>query len=159
MTTFMTPFGRYKFNRLPFGLNISPEIFQKRMVQIFGDIPGVFVYFDDLGIVASDEEEHDKILNTVLERARSNNVKFNPEKIQYRQSEVKFMGHMLSNGKIKPQQKHIEAIMRMKKPTDKHGVLRLLGLCKYLAKFIPTLSKMTAELRRISGKNTPFEWN
>lgn len=52
-----------------------------------------------MGIVASDNEEHDRILATVAERARKNNVIFNPKKIQYRQSEVKFMGHILSNGK------------------------------------------------------------
>lgn len=46
LTTFMTPFGRYKFNRLAFGLNIAPEVFQKRMFEIFGDIRGVFVYSD-----------------------------------------------------------------------------------------------------------------
>lgn len=70
LTTFMTPFGRYKFNRLPFGLNCAPEIFQRTMITIFGDIPGVIVYFDDIGIVATDEDEHDKILAIVLERAR-----------------------------------------------------------------------------------------
>lgn len=61
------------------------------------------------------------------------------------------MGH-LSKEKIRPQQKHIEAVLQMKRPTDKQGVLRLLGLCKYLAKFILTLSKLTAELRWITGK-------
>lgn len=58
----------------------------------------------------------------------------------------------MSDGKIKPAKKHI------KKPTDKHGVMRLLGLFKYLAKFIPNLSKLTAELRLLSGKDVPFEW-
>lgn len=56
LTTFITPFGRYKFKRLPFGLNCAPEFFQKRMVQIFGDIPGVLVYFDD--VLISAESEH-----------------------------------------------------------------------------------------------------
>lgn len=41
LTTFMTPFGRYRWERVPFGLCCAPEMFQKKMVQIFGDIPGV----------------------------------------------------------------------------------------------------------------------
>lgn len=159
LTTFMTPFGRYKFNRLPFGLNCAPEIFQRIMVKIFGDIPGVLVYFDDIGIAALDEAEHDRILTMVIERARLNNIKFNPEKIQYRKSEVKFMGNIICGGTIKPMEKYKAAILEMGKPKDKHGVMRLLGMFKYLARFIPNLSKITAELRILTGKNVPFEWN
>lgn len=120
----MTPFGRFKFNHVPFGLNCAPEMFQRKMVQIFGNISGVLVYFDDIGIYAGDEKEHDAIVDLVIERARENNIKFNPEKIQYRQREVKFMGNILSNGKIKTDLKYGEAILNMKKPSDKNGVLR-----------------------------------
>lgn len=56
-----TPFGRYKFNRVPFGLSCAPEMFQRKIIQIFGDIPGVIIYFDDMGIIAGDEIEHDKL--------------------------------------------------------------------------------------------------
>lgn len=38
-TTFLTPFGQFKFNRVPFGLICPPKLFQRKMVQIFGDIP------------------------------------------------------------------------------------------------------------------------
>ena len=80
LTTFMTPFGRFRFNRVPFGLNNAPEMFQKKMVKIFGDIPGVEVYFDDICIAAASEVEHDSVLSTVIKRARDNNVKFNEKK-------------------------------------------------------------------------------
>ncbi|XP_024891008.1 uncharacterized protein K02A2.6-like [Temnothorax curvispinosus] len=59
LTTFMTPFGRFRWNRVPFGLNSAPEMFQKKMIQIFGDIPGVKIYFDDIAISGSDLVEHD----------------------------------------------------------------------------------------------------
>ncbi|XP_062542260.1 uncharacterized protein K02A2.6-like [Armigeres subalbatus] len=74
LTTFMTPFGRFRWNRLPFGISSAPELFQKRMVQLFGDIPGVEVYFDDVAIAGDSLEEHDQILAIVLERARKNNI-------------------------------------------------------------------------------------
>lgn len=126
----MTPFGRFKFNRVLFGLNCAPEIFQGKMVHIFGNIPGVLVYF-----------EHDEIIALVIYRARKNNIKFNPDKIQYRQLEVKFMGNIISQGKVKPDSKYSRAILNMTKPTDKNGVMRFLGLLKYLGRFIPNLSK------------------
>lgn len=159
LTTFMTPFGRFKFNRVPFGLNCAPEMFQRKMVQIFGNIPGVLVYFDDLGIYAKDEKEHDEIIAEVIERARANNIKFNRDKIQYRQLEVKFMGNIISQGKVKPDSKYSRAILNMKKPEDKNGVLRFLGLLKYLARFIPNLSKQTAALRNLTRNDVSFEWS
>jgi len=32
LTTFITPFGRYQFNVLPFGITCAPELFQKRLM-------------------------------------------------------------------------------------------------------------------------------
>ncbi len=159
LTTFMTPFGRFKFNRVPFGLNCAPEMFQRNMVQIFGDIPGVLVYFDDIAVMGQTERDHDRTLSLVIERARKNGVKFNSEKIQYRKSQVEFMGHVLSCGSVKPKNKYREAICRMKKPENKQDVMRLLGLFKYLAKFIPNLSKRSTALRNLTQNNVAFEWN
>ncbi|GBL73729.1 Uncharacterized protein K02A2.6 [Araneus ventricosus] len=88
--TFNTPFGRCKFNKMPFGIASAPEIFQKRNQKLFGDIEGVEIYFDDIIVAGNDEASHDAIMSKVLERARSVNLKLNPDKLQYRVSEVKF---------------------------------------------------------------------
>ena len=82
------------------------------MTRMFGDIEGVIIYFDDMGICAENEKEHDRIMDKVMERAQINNIIFNPNKIQYRKREVKFMGHILSEGKIKP----VLAIYNLKLP-------------------------------------------
>lgn len=63
---FSTPFGCYKFNRLPFGLNMAPGYFQKINNDNFGDIEGLTVYFDDLLIAAETEEKHDMMLEKVI---------------------------------------------------------------------------------------------
>ena len=84
LCTFNTPFGRYRFHRCPFGICSAPEIFQKKNDQLFGDIDGVEVFFDDLIIAAKDIADHDRILEQVLQRARKNNVKFNINKFQFR---------------------------------------------------------------------------
>ncbi|UYV65921.1 K02A2.6-like [Cordylochernes scorpioides] len=47
LTTFITPFGRYKFLTLPFGLSSAPEVFQKRINEYFEVIEGTEMYFDD----------------------------------------------------------------------------------------------------------------
>lgn len=66
LCTFGTPFGRYKFNRLPFGLSSSPEVFQRENMRIFGDIVGVQVYFDDLIVAGESVEQHNKSLEQVI---------------------------------------------------------------------------------------------
>jgi len=70
LCTFNSIFGRYSYTRLPFGISSTPEVFQKRANEIFGNIPNVFVIFDDLLIVAESDEEHEQTLCTVFERAR-----------------------------------------------------------------------------------------
>lgn len=77
----MTPFGRYFWKRLPFGLSCAPEMFLRKMVEIFGDISGVTVYFVDVLISGDTEDDHDRAMQEVIKRAWKNYIKFNPEKI------------------------------------------------------------------------------
>ena len=83
LCTFNSPFGRYRFLRCPFGISSAPEVFQKRNDQLFGDIEGVHMVFDDRTIGGKDDAEHYSILKLVLGRARASNVKFNPAKFQF----------------------------------------------------------------------------
>ena len=71
-------------------------MFQREIIRIFGDLKGVLVYFDDLDICVVSEQGYDQIMDTVMTRTSANNIKFNLEKIQYRQREVKFMENILS---------------------------------------------------------------
>ena len=77
LCTFNTPFGRYRFTRMLFGLKSASEIFQKRNESVFEGIVGVHIVADDLIIAGSTVEEHDKILKQVLDRAEAHNVKLN----------------------------------------------------------------------------------
>ncbi|GBM97684.1 Uncharacterized protein K02A2.6 [Araneus ventricosus] len=147
LCTFNSPFGRYKFNRLPFGICSAPEVFQKKNQKLFGDIKGVEIYFDDLIIAGKNKEEHDKILVEVLERAKENNIKFNPNKFQFRIEEVKYMGLLVSKDGIKADPSHVRAINEIEKPTSKNDIKRLLGMVNFLSKFIPNVSAVTSPLR------------
>ncbi|GFS82661.1 transposon Tf2-9 polyprotein [Nephila pilipes] len=69
--TFNTPFGRYKFNKLPFGIVSAPEVFQKRNQKLFGDVEGVEIYFDNIIVAGYNEDSHNAIMSKVRERATS----------------------------------------------------------------------------------------
>lgn len=159
LCTFNTPFGRYRFKRLPFGICSAPEIFQKRNFDVFGDIEGCEIYFDDLIIAGSNEREHDVILNKVLQKAKDYNVKFNKDKFQFRVNSVNFVGKVVSKEGIKPDPTHVKAIKELEKPTDKKALMRLLGMSKYLSQYIPNLSKLTSSLRYLTRKNVDWNWS
>ncbi|GBO09304.1 Retrovirus-related Pol polyprotein from transposon 17.6 [Araneus ventricosus] len=106
----------------------------------------------------NDEASHDAIMSMVLERARSVNIKFNPDKLQYRVSEVKYVGQIISKSGIKPDPDHIKAIVEMPTPKSKTEIRRLLGMINFLSKFIPNVSKVTAPLREIIHENVEFNW-
>uniref|UniRef100_A0AAV2MQ74 ribonuclease H n=1 Tax=Knipowitschia caucasica TaxID=637954 RepID=A0AAV2MQ74_KNICA len=82
LCTFNTPWGRYRFKRLPFGIKSASEVFQQRNCEKFGDIAGVHIIADDMITAASTEQEHDEILHNVMTRAKEANVKFNKDKLQ-----------------------------------------------------------------------------
>ena len=137
LVTFNTPWGRKRFLRMPFGISSASEVMLKRNEETFGDIPNVHVIADDMIIAGINEKEHDETLQKVMERARQKNVRFNPEKIQFKVDKVVYMGTEVSKDGKRPDVKKVEAIERMPKPENKKDLKRLLGMLNYVAKFIP----------------------
>lgn len=158
LCTFSTPFGCYKFLRLPFGVSVAPEIFQKYSQRAFGDIPGVVVYCDDLLICGENEEDHDRILKCVLERAKELNVRFNKRKFQYKKGEVKYFGHIFSKEGMKVDPDRVRAILNIKSPTNKKELQIFLGMVNYLRNFISKLADLTAPLNSLLKKNVNWLW-
>lgn len=65
LTTFITPFGRFCFNRLPMGLSSSGEHFQRNISQLLGDLKGVINLIDDILVYESTKEVHGRNLKEV----------------------------------------------------------------------------------------------
>ena len=64
LCTFNTPFGRYRFSRITFGIKSAPEVFQYHMPELLVDMEGVKVIIDDLLLWGKDDEEHDARLKS-----------------------------------------------------------------------------------------------
>ena len=71
LTTFVTPSGRYCFNKLPFGISSASEIFHKRMSRILAGCKGVLVHHDDVLVYGATQQEHDANLLAALRRQMS----------------------------------------------------------------------------------------
>lgn len=92
LTTFITPFGRFCFNRLPFGITSAPEHFQKCMSAILAGIEGAVCMVDDILVSGGTQEQHDQRLDTVLERISKAGVTLNADKCAFAQPAVRFLG-------------------------------------------------------------------
>ena len=100
LTTFATPFGRYRWKRLPFDLSASSEIFQKRVSQALEGLEGILNITDDIlvyGVGDTEDEarrDHDSKLEALLLRCRERGIALNKNKLKLRITEVPFMGHL-----------------------------------------------------------------
>ena len=92
LTTFNTPWGRYRYTRLPFGIKTAGDIFIYEMGKILGGLKGVDVITDDILVYGKTIQEHNNRLETVLKRAREVNLRLNPEKSVICKSTVNYVG-------------------------------------------------------------------
>ena len=79
LTTFITPLGRFCFNRMPFGINPAPEHYQKKMNEILDDLDGKICIMDDISIYGKSQTEHDTRLRAVLKKLDESEATLNPE--------------------------------------------------------------------------------
>uniref|UniRef100_A0A1A8CXN4 Gypsy retrotransposon integrase-like protein 1 n=1 Tax=Nothobranchius kadleci TaxID=1051664 RepID=A0A1A8CXN4_NOTKA len=158
-TTFITPFGRFYFNRLPFGIASAPEHFQRRMSVILNGLPGVVCHMDDILIWGQDQQEHNARLHTVLNKLQEAGVTLNLEKCDLSKQEVKFLGHVLSAAGVQPDPEKIRAVTAMKEPSNISEVRSFLGMVNQLGKFIPGLAEKDKPLRDLLSKKNQWVWS
>ncbi|XP_048054388.1 uncharacterized protein K02A2.6-like [Megalobrama amblycephala] len=156
--TFNTPFGRYSFLRMPFGISSAPEVFHKAMEHIIEGIQGVRVYVDDVILWGSTIEQHNERLMEVLQRVQKYGLRLNKQKCQFGVKEVTFLGDKLTEGGVQPDKSKIQAILNMPRPTDKKAVLRVMGMINFIGKFIPNLSSKTVYMRELLHDKCEFKW-
>ena len=110
-TTFTTPYGRFKFLKMPFGISTASEVFQRAMEQIFAGYPCALIV-DDIIIGGKDPDEHERNLKKVLDRARQVKLRLNPSKCKFR----RYVGHTITDKGLKADLKKKKAISEIPPP-------------------------------------------
>ena len=165
LTTMNTPFGRYRWKRLPFGLKVSSAIFQKALQQALSGLKGVECVADDIIVYgvgdtrADAEKNHDQRLRALLHRCREKHIRLNSKKCVLKTTSITFLGHIVSDQGLRPDPKKIQAILELPNPTNKTEIQRLQGSVQYLARFLPRLSDSFEPLRRLTHTDEPWVWN
>ena len=165
LTTMGTPFGRYRWARLPFGLSVSSEIFQRRLTQALEGLEGVVCVADDIIVYGCGENKsnadmhHQRNLEGLQKRCEERNIRLNDKKEEVKKDKIKFMGHLISAAGIEPDPAKVQAINDMPAPTDVQGVRRLCGMVQYLARFLPNLADELEPIRALTRKGQEWNWS
>ena len=158
LTTFNTHLGRFRFKRLPFGLNLSQDIFQEHMDTMLQNIPGILNIADDIIVYGKNKEIHDHNLSLIMQQARKYGLILNPEKCIIGVPEIPFFELIYSSSGTRPDPNRTAAIRRIPPPTNIKEVRSILGIATYMAPFIPNITELLTPLRKLIHKNTPFIW-
>ena len=158
ITAFATHDGIFRYKRLSFGVNAAPEKYQHIITQSMAGLQGVANIADDLIVHGRDTEEHDKNLNSVLERLSEKQLTVNAEKCSFRMNKVVFMGLLLSKHGIGPTEEKVRAVVEASQPQTPSEVRSFLGLVGFSDRFIPDFATTADPLRRLARKGEPFVW-
>ena len=129
VATFSTPWGNYRPKRLVFGAKSSQDLFHEVMYRVFGGIEQCKNQRDDIILGGGKSiEDHNRILQEVLQRAAKHNITFNREKCVFGRRETEFFGHLFTENGLKPDPSKTKAIMECGKPQSKEEVRSFLGM-------------------------------
>ena len=132
-TAFRTRYGHYEFLVLSFGLTNAPATFMALMHTVLHPLLDVcvIVYLDDILIYSKDPAEHLQHLEQVLKLLCENQLYGKLSKCDFFQSQVNFLGHIISADGIAVEPIKIEAIQSWPTPTSLLDVQSFLGLANF----------------------------
>ena len=158
LTTFITPYGRFYYNRLPQGITSAPEIFQRTVEKILKDQPNVVSFFDDILVFSKDDDSHKCHLKAVQETLRKVGLKLNYKKCQFNQPEVEFLGYRISKDGIRIDPSKVAAVTGMADPTNITELRRFMGMVNFLGRHLPHLSTIMHPLTQLLEKDKAWVW-
>jgi hypothetical protein len=157
-TAFSTSEGYFQYKRKPFGLKGAPATFQRLMTTVLSGIQGIkcLVYLDYVVVFGENLRIHNERLREVLDRTTKYTLKLQPDKCEFLRKKVSYLGHIIGQTGVRPDEKRVEAVRDFSEPKTTRELEGFLGLAVYYMRFIPTFSKIAKPLTELLKKNTPY---
>ena len=144
--TFITRFGRYCYNKLPFGISSAPEHFQRRMHSLLEGLLGVLCVMDDILIFGTTRQEHNSQLQAVLKLFSSAGITLNSRKCEFCKTSLTYPGYVIDQRSITADRNKTDTIQQMEAPKSVLNLCRFLGMINQLGKFSPNIAELSKPL-------------
>jgi hypothetical protein len=161
-TAFVTHKGQYQFKVLCFGLTHAPSAFQRLMNSIFHDLIQqriVQVYLDDILVMSKMPEEHLKHVDMVFARLQQHSLRVKMSKCDWAKLEVKFLGHVIGHGTVRPDPAKIQVIKNWPIPRNLKGLQVVLDLVNFFRDHVDKLSCIAAPLTNMTSATVANSYN
>ena len=161
LTAFRTNKGLFHFVRMPFGLVTAPHSFARLMKLLRLEECNAVHYFDNVLIATKTWQEHVESVKEVFKRLREFGLTARPTKVEAGFTELEFLGHFISKGKLKPTKEKVSKILKLECPKTKKQVRSIIGLISFYRRYVPHLSGVISPLIEHTKKNKPMKvsWN
>ena len=155
-TTFISPFGTYRFKRMPFGLSNSPSAYCRLVQLALSKLPPGFAiaYLDDILIYSSTIAEHMRHLDAVLKVHADVGMKINLSKTKIFRDQVTYLGHSVSHHGIKMIPEYVNKIQLWPIPKTGKELISFLGFTSYYRAFIPKYAEVVAPLNKYRNEKS-----
>ena len=155
-TAFVSPFGKFEFTRMPFGLKNAPAVFQRLMEVVLRDCYEFSApYIDDIVVFSKDGEEHVQHLRCVLEALRRFGMTIKEAKCEWGKVKLEYLGHVIGGGELAVPAHRAAAMADYVQPTTKKQRRSFLGAAGYYRQFVEGYARMSAVLTPLTAKAAP----
>lgn len=161
LTAFSELNDHYEFRMLPFGLQSSGVGWLyaiHRVLQKFIN-KNLFVYVDDICLWSSNVNEHIILIKRVLKQLIKYNIKLKPEKCQFLQNHIRYLGYKISKKGLEVDERKTVCIEKYPIPKNLKELQRFIGFVNFYRKYIPEFSRIALPLYKLCKKDVPYESN
>ena len=159
--SFVTPFGTYCFNKLPFGLSNAPSFFQSVMEHVFHEFLYDFlvVYLDDLGIGSDTEEDHLVHLEKVFKMCLKWGICLKFSKCSFFATQFRYLGILLSADGLLPDPAKVSCLLDRPAPTNVREARSFVCFGSYFRMFLDHYADLVEPIQKLLRKGVPWVWS
>ena len=158
ISAFVTPSGLYQYKVMPFGMKNAPATFQRMVNKLVRDIDGCEGYIDDVVIYSDNWSDHICQIKRFFQIMREAKLTINLMKSEFGKATVKYLGHIVGQGQVRPLDAKIQTIAKFPIPTSRKELARFLGMAGYYRNFCLNFSDIAAPLTNLLSKKVKFVW-
>lgn len=159
-TSFVTPFGTFRYLVMPFGLRNAPATFQKLIDRFRSGLPSILIlaYLDDVLVISETFDQHMTDLKRVFERLRTYKLRANRDKCTFATPQVKYLGHLITSNGIQVDPEKTSAITKMHPPQNVKQVRSFLQSASWYRRFIDRFAELSRPLSNLLKKDATWNW-